>query len=125
MATPLDARIPATVLRLLKKYGQDATFVVPSVKTYNPTTGATTESGDVEHSEKITPPEGYAAHMTDGDVIRRGDRRTFIAASGLAFTPETDTRVLMVSGTEAWEIVAVDEIFSGESVAAYELQLRR
>jgi hypothetical protein len=123
VATVLDTKLRAAALRIIEAYGQDATFTVPGSVTYDPTTGVATESSPTEYVEKISPPRGYHATMIDGDVVRRGDRQAYLAASGLAFTPETGREVELTDGT--WRIMGVQEMFSGEQVAVYVLQMRR
>ena len=125
MATALDTKLRAVALRLIDDYGQDAIFVVPTTSTYDPDTGATTETGPTEYTEKISPPRGYKANMIDGNVVQRGDRQAYIAASGLAFTSETGLEVRLTDAEEVWRIVGVQEIFSGEQIAVYVLQMRR
>ena len=123
MATALDTKLRAVALRLIDDYGQDAIFVVPTTSTYDPDTGATTETGPTEYTEKISPPRGYKANMIDGNVVQRGD-----TVSGIAFRygiEETGLEVRLTDAEEVWRIVGVQEIFSGEQIAVYVLQMRR
>jgi hypothetical protein len=124
VATALDTKLRAAALRIIAAYGQDVVFVVPATSTYDPATGATTETSPTEYTEKISPPRGYKATMIDGDIVRRGDRQAYLAASGLSFTPKANAQEVRM-GTEVWKIVGVQEIYSGEQIAVFVLQMRK
>lgn len=123
MSTALDNTLTAAALRLIALYGQDAVFADPATKTYDPTTGLTSEGSVTSHTEKVTPPEPYDKRWTDSDLIQQDDVRVFLAASGLDFTPFKGQLVTLLT-TEKFRIENVKPIYSGEDVAVYELQLR-
>lgn len=121
--TNLDKTFKVKVPYLLNKMGKSATVKVPGSVVYNPATRVSTASSVVDHSVKITPPRGYKANMIDGEVIQKGDRQCLMEAQDIGFTPTPALQI--VYDSETWEIKGVEEIYSGELIAAYRLQLRR
>jgi hypothetical protein len=122
MATALDTRIPPRVATLIARLGMDAVFYVPGSSTYNPATREVTETGVTQYTEKVTPPQSMD-YYANGDTIRWGDRRIYLPASGLAFTPERGMKVTLSS--VAYRIEVAEPVRTGDSVAVYRLQLRR
>jgi len=121
--TALDDRLLPKVLAIVEKFGIDAVFDEPGTKTYDPTTGETTESGNTNHTEKVTPPEGYPDNYMGGDVVKQGDVQIYLPAFGLGFTPVVSLDVAV--GGKDYHLVGVDPVYSGEEIALYRLQLRR
>jgi len=121
--TTLDTRILPKVVTILNKYGKDVDFVVPASKTHDPDTGKVTTVPGTTYTVKASPPDKYDSRLIDGAVIKADDARTIIAAQGIQFTPSISMRVEFDSVT--WMIKHVMPIYSGNSIAAYEVRLRR
>ena len=124
MATALDDILVPTAYRLINKYGQNAVFHETEVDAsdYNPATGITTIPAASTHTEKVSPPSPYNQTLIDGDLIKVGDMKIYLAAQSLGFTPVRNMKV--VAAGKTWRIVAANPLYSGEEIAAYELQLR-
>jgi hypothetical protein len=122
MTTILDTKFLPKVYAAINKYGISATFTVQSSNTYDPTTGAavlTTTTVVV----KATPPAAYDRKLVDGSLIRVSDAYTIIAGQGLSFPP-VQGQLVTIAGN-AWTVLVVTPLISGDSVAAYQLQLRQ
>lgn len=120
-ATVLDTKLRPKVVALLAKYGKDVTFTAKP-GSYSHTTGAASAGASLG-TVRCTPPAGYAQRYVDGDVIRQGDVQLYLAGQGLTFTPEPGQRVTFDSTT--YTVVAARPIYSGDLVAAWEVQARR
>lgn len=125
MATPLDDKLVPKALEIVNKFGINATFAVGLIEPddYNPETGETTPDTPTNTIRKVTPPEKYDRYLIDGDLIKFGDCRVYLPASGLTFDPVNGMKVTI--GTSLWKIVKVEYVYSGEEIALYELQLRQ
>lgn len=122
MTTTLDTKFLPKVYAAINKYGISASFTVQSANTYDPTTGQavlTTSTVVV----KATPPAAYSRKLVDGNLIRVSDTYTIIAGQGLSFTP-VQGQLVTLSGI-SWTVLVVTPLLSGDSVAAYQLQLRQ
>ena len=125
MSTPLDLKLVPKALEIVYRFGINASFAVDKINPddYDSETGATTPDTPTDTVRKVTPPENYDRHMIDGEVIKFGDMRIFLPASGLTFTPKEGLEVTIAA--ELWKIEKVGVHYSGEDVAIYELQLRQ
>ena len=123
MATSLDKTLVPVVLAIINKVGRDMDFTFPRASSYNPVDGVGSEAIRKTLTVKASPPIDFEQRYIDGDSVRRGDVRIFLAASGLAFTPERD--MLVKFDNEEFKTVAVLPLHSGEQIAAFELQMRR
>lgn len=123
MATSLDTKLRRIALSTIKKYGLTASFAVKSGGTYSPTSGSVSGESTATYSVKVTPPEPYETKYQDGDLIRAGDARIYIADQGLAFVPAVGQRVTIDGDT--FVSVSVNAIRSGELVCLWEVALRR
>lgn len=122
MTTALDTKFLPKVYAAINKYGVSATFTVQSGNTYDPTTGAAVITSTTV-VVKATPPAAYNRKLVDGNLIRVSDAYTLIAGQGLTFTP-VQGQLVTLSGI-AWTVLVVTPLLSGDSVAAYQLQLRQ
>lgn len=132
MTTTLDAILVPRVMALIERFGKLASFTVLSSSTYDPATGGVVESAEVGSPVriKVTPPTPYARRFVGNDAMREGDIQ--IGFSPVA--PDADTGApisfVPVLGMDvsidsvSLETVAVDIVYSGESVALYILTLR-
>lgn len=121
--TELDDRLVPRVKELVERYGAPAAFRVPGSKEYDPDAGQTVEADAQDVQARITPPEPYRHGFVRDDLVKEGDLKTYVAASGLGFTPTSGMKVTF--GGVAWRAEHVSAIYTGEQVALYELLLRR
>ena len=63
----------------------------------------------------------YKAAQIDGDLVRRGDMKAYIANDGVA----ADGYALLDDAGTRWKIVEADIIKPGTEILLYKLQLRR
>jgi hypothetical protein len=119
--TALDNDLRPAVVEILDEVGKEMTFSADT-ETYDPATGAVTVSATKAHTVKASPPLEYNDRLVDGEIIERGDTFIFLAAKDLAFTPVKSMNVSFDS--TQWQVVAVKKHYSGNQIAAYELQLR-
>ena len=123
MPTSLDKELVPAVLDIINEVGRNMQFTNPRVVNYDPVTGIGNETICKTLTRKASPPIDFEQRYVDGDSVRRGDARIFIAASGLPFTPLPDMHIKF--DTEEFKAVNILPLHSGEQVAAYEIQLRR
>jgi hypothetical protein len=120
--TDLDTELIPEILSIINEYGKTVIFETWTSKVYDPTTGSITKDGATDHSHKVSPPEGYETKYIDGNLIQVGDRKIYLPASGLEFTPKAGIQVLI--DDVKWKIKKVDEIFTGEQKGLFEIQVR-
>jgi len=123
MTTELDRELVPAALEIINTLGVLMTFRAVGTQTYDDATGKNVESSVVNHSRKAAPPLEYEEKYIDGELIRKGDHYSFVAASGLTFTPVLGMEVTHAS--VVWTIVSVITHTTGDSIAAYELRLRK
>jgi hypothetical protein len=120
--TDLDDKLIPKVLALVNKFGRVATFYEVT-KTADDEAGTVTKSAPILHKRKVTPRAEYDLAFINGDTIRAGDMSVILPASGLRFTPVEAMKVEI--GDDAWKIVSLRPLDTGEKTAAYKLQLRK
>lgn len=117
--TVLDAKLAAKVVSILATYGTTATLSLID-RTFNKVS-STASTSTTTSSVKASPPahlrEGYRPGTTTPIVTLE----TYIASTGLARAPRTADTVT-IYGIE-YPIVMVEPIMSGDSAAAYRLEL--
>lgn len=121
--TQLDTVFLPLATELLTEYGKAATFHAYTGGSYTPSTGTGSPGSETQYSKKIIPPYNVDLSFVDGDTIRVGDMMTGLAAENLEFTPVEGMKVTVES--QAWSVVKVQPVYSGESIALYQLILRR
>lgn len=124
--TALDDRILPRVLALIAKVGVAATL--KDRATTQSASGAPTIT-TTDRSVTVTPPMKMRATLGGNDIgqsadgIRETERmECYVAGQGLAAAPARLDR--LVIGSRTWTIKAVRELWSGESVAAYVMEVR-
>lgn len=117
MATFDYARSRATATRLLERFGQSATLRQVSTSGGDPWDPATTTT-DIAVTLAVLD---YDADEVDGTVVRRQDRRVYMAADG-ATAPTTDD-AFVIGGT-TFQIVAVQPFTPSGTDVYYEIQAR-
>ena len=125
MTTPLDDILVPAALNIIDTYGQNATFHITGVDEgdYDPETRTTTFPAQVNTTRKISPPEPYDKKFVDGSTIQSEDLQTYVAGSGLTFTPVNGMQVTVQ--TVIYNIKSVQTLMSGTQIAAYLLQIRK
>lgn len=123
MPTALDKKLVPKTLEIINKVGRNMDFTFPRVTSYDPVTGEGSESICKTLTVKASPAIDFEQRYIDGDSVRRGDVRIFLAAKGLAFVPVID--MLVEFDTFKFKVIAILPLHSGEQVAAFELQCRR
>jgi len=122
MSTELDQRLIPIAYDLVDRLGKQV-VIKKGTPAYDATTGQGSESGVVDHSVKITPPQEYDDGYVPSDLIQRGDMKTYLPAKDLTFVPDPGDRMIIDSVT--WRIEFSNPIYSGEDIALHELLLRR
>lgn len=121
--TTLDTTIPPEVVAILAELGKDVVFTeAPVPGDYDPTTGRTTQTTPDTYTVKSCPPFAYEQRYVNGNTVREGDLRLLIAGSGQSFVPTAGQVVAFDSMT--FTVVSVLPYYSGESIAAWEVQVR-
>lgn len=131
MATPLDSILPAAALSVLNLYGVAATLVQITGGTYDPEQRVVSGGSTASTAITISPPGRVKAHRRqsgEGDVGGGGGElqeffECFVAASGLAVIPAVNDR--LTYGGVSWIVSLVEPLRSGDSLAAYRLELSR
>lgn len=121
MPTVLDTRIRPKVASIISDLGKPVVFRIPAAASYDPTTGESVEVSPVEYTVKATPPNPVVIDSRDGSTVLRQTKGIILAAQGLAFTPAVGQSVL-IDGVEA-AVVSVSPIYSGELIAAFQVEL--
>lgn len=120
----LDDIVPGIVSDVLNLGIVDttATFKVRSAEHVDPEAGelrVTETNTDVQ----VSPPQGFSTQFIDGERVKVGDKTTVVPASGLTFELKANMELML--GGETWTVVTVKPISTGDSVAAYKMQIRR
>ncbi len=123
MPTTLDDKLVPKTLAIINKFGRDMDFTLPLASSYDPATGTGTESIVTTYIVKASPPIDFEQRYIDGDSVRRGDVRIILAAKGLPFIPVPDMKIKF--DNIDFSTIAVLPIYSGELIAAYDLQARK
>ena len=123
MATELDVTLIPEILAIVTEYGKDVIFEVPQLSEYDHSSGGVTETGPARHTKKVTPPANYDRKYIDGGSILAEDMQIFLPASELEFVPTKNCKVTV--DNQVYVVVSIRPYYTGESIAIYELQLRR
>lgn len=124
--TSLDDRILPKVLALIAKVGVTATL---KDRATTQSAGGSPTITTTDRTITVTPPMKLRESLGGNDMgqtsdgIRETERmECYVAGQGLAAAPERLDR--LVIGSTTWTIVAVRELWSGASVAAYVMEVR-
>lgn len=112
----------ALALRLITKFGQSATLVQASrsQQTAQPWKPDTTV--ETSYSVKAVFLD-YKINEIDGELIRRGDQRVYVPASGLAVVPGPGDH--LERDEERWTVIVCVPLNPGGTQIVYTLQARR
>ena len=120
MTTAFDRKFRPLALKLLTKYGKQATLKRLSEHVYDPAT-----------SEAAVPPTSYACRFlldkpssNKADAgVRRNTRTGFLA--GIAFDFEPRVGDLLVLDNENWQVGSIDPIYSGDLPALFQIGISK
>ena len=109
--TVLDETIPAKVLDVVQSYGVTVDWIA------NPN-----DASEKTHSVTVTPPE--SEYKASGQkVSKRGNLMFVLPGLGLDFSPNVEDRVLYQG--KRWIVESIQPYVSGDSVAAYNVEMSR
>lgn len=125
--TELDDELIPEVVSLLDDLGKAVTFRTYPSRTVNESTSEVTLGTPTDYSVKVSPPYQAMRKITeDGRAVQVEVSRIIVptgsgTADALAFTPELNQPVLYDGKTGY--IVGLDSIYSGDLIAAYQVDL--
>lgn len=125
--TNLDDKFRPLAASLIAKFGKSITLTgAASDPVYDPSTGGVTAGTPSTQIVKALI-EDYSLHSVgaafSSGLILTGDKKISIAARGLIVSP-TPGFMVTLNGV-VWNVVNVQETWSGEQVAMYALQVRK
>lgn len=123
MTTALDTKLVPKVLALLARLGATATLKTKTAAEYDPTLTSQAIPTGTPDAVKITPPEIRRAHAIAG-AGHELRLLTFVAASGLTTVPVAGKSLLTI-GARTYIITAVGDIYTGDEIALYELEVEK
>lgn len=121
MSNPLYAKLAATALALLTKFGRDVTLTKVTEGAYDPATSAASVSNATSTLKGATFNFAEGQTMFGNSVIQQGDKLLMLAAGGAV--PDTDDSVTI--GGVIWKIVSVQEVNPAGVPVIYEAQIHR
>lgn len=124
--TELDTKLRAAAEKLINDLGKDITFIIVTGGGYLPGQGKYTGRVKTPVVVKCSPPIRFTGEYKKGDLIIEADLQLILSEvilSKLAvpFVPEEGTTVTFDSTTAV--IVAVEPLYSGDLIAAYDIGL--
>lgn len=120
--TELDDILLPEIEELIDEVGATVT-IYDVTKSGDPTQGRVTETPVGTRTPKASPPAPFKRELIDGDTIREGDVTIILAGKDLGFTPTIGW--FCDIGSDKFKILGVHPIYSGASVCAYKLHLRK
>lgn len=119
--TVLDDKLLPAVKSMATTLGKSVTVTTEAL-TYAPTTGISSRSTTSHANQKLLGLRPVSVEYLERGLAEDGDSQAMFAASGLSFTPALGVRVTF--GGKTYTTTMVDEIHSGDSIAAYRVLLR-
>ena len=125
--TDFDDIFLPTALNLVTEFGRDMDFVEVTAGAFDPLTQKKTPT-EVVHTRISSPPLeleelGPGIKYLSAAIVAKADKFIIVAGSGLPFTPVLNMAV-QYSGRKT-RVVGLNEMWSGDSIAAYILFLSR
>lgn len=120
--TEIDDIALPEVKSIIETYGQSRTFTISTPGAYDPTTGTVSGPTTASHTVMSSPPFRFDMKYIDQDLIRTSDFRMLLYADGLPFTPVLNMQTTIFGFVHS--AIRVTPIYSGESIAAWDLQFR-
>jgi hypothetical protein len=121
MSNSNDIKFAAVVLKILTKSGVDGSLVTRAAGVFDPALG-TLVATEVTTSARLSPPLAHQGSEVDGTTILSSDSLVYVAGT-IAITPKAGDEVL-ISGLRS-TIKSVNSLYSGEDIAAYEMNCAR
>ena len=135
MPGSLDATLRDAAFDLCNDVGRTYTVQGNSQQAYDPTTGISSKTSTQQMTVLGSPPLDYDVSLIDEKAVQRGDVRVIVpfkqSSTKTLDSIDFDSFRLDRPGqtfeidNETLTAVSVRPIYSGASIAAYELQLRR
>ena len=110
----------AAALRLIEKFGKALTLTRQSSGSYDPSTGSATVTTTTQAAHGIRT--SWAAQDIDGSLIKSGDLKIVLAASGLTTAPQVDDTITFDS--TVYTIKGVYPVCPADVVIVYNLNVR-
>lgn len=118
--TQFDTLFGGLATDLIGQYGKDVTFTSIGGVVFDPET-LTSHNSSVPVTVKVIV-EDYKPREFGTGLILVGDKKFSVASAGLTKPKPGDTITLESS---IWSVISVNEIWSGEEIAMYEIQARK
>lgn len=119
--TVLDSPFRNLAHDLIAKYGKTVTFSKPGTATYDPVTGTNTPGTPTTTTVKVSPPEAFKINEVNGTTIQAQDVK--VSAAAVDYVPDISQTVTFDGN--AYNIISVSPIYSGDLVVKYDCQLRK
>ena len=114
------SKTAATALKLLTKFGAQTTITHNSDGSYDPSTGATTETTTIDTVKACVFP--IADKMIDGTLIQAGDQTAYVSAVGITNPRPND---LMLWQGAYLRVINVKSLWPAGVYVLHELQVRK
>ncbi len=115
------APLQATALRLITAFGKAITLRRTGQTVPDANKPWEVSAGNTDYTVQGMRVE-YTAREIDGTVVRQGDRKYLVAASGLAITPQAGDQVL---DTDTLTVVNAEILSPASTALIYTLQVRK
>lgn len=122
MSTFNYARIAATALKMVNRFGAAVTITRRTQGAYNSTTSTYAVTESTEAAMGVV--ENYKPREIDGTLIQAGDIKLVLAAQGIT-EPSINDKVTLSNGVRYTVKGAPDIVKPGDTAIIYTLQLRR
>lgn len=120
--TALDTKLRATASKLIALYGKSVTLTSVSSGAYNTATQSTATTSTASTEKATIEDYSNGAVFASGGLIVMGDKKLTFAAADVSMPAPGG---MVTIDDVVWSIKSVKEIWSGEQVAAYEVQVRK
>jgi len=107
--------------RLLTDYGQTATLTRVTPGSYSTSDGSLAAGTTATYTGSATVFD-YDQRQIDGSLVRAGDRRVLLQATGGIPLPRTGDTITIASGT--YQVVQARDISPAGTSVVYDLQVR-
>lgn len=116
----------ALALKLLTKFGETSTLTRKNEGT-PPDTDKPWTPGTVDEDEYDVKAVwlDFDEKRVDGDIVKAGDQNVYVAASGLAISPDASTDHIIRASGEIWSIVGVKTLAPNGRLILHTLHVRK
>lgn len=119
--TALDKTLGKVATKVIAKYGSTITLKNITTGSYNPSTGSSATTTISTVTKAVV--EDYKPHQLVEGLILASDKKFTIAAAGIP-KPKAGDEIILKNITYVVPKDGVEEIWSGEEIAAYEVRGR-